>query len=199
MAEWTIQPNGDGGNIKQWASTTNYASETANYIGNTNGAGFIERNIMIMDFSSLPAGATITSAILGYYRLSTLGNQTIYASRVVRADVATGQMTWTIYKTSNNWATAGCGNTSTDYTTTNQASVSVTDGGTGWMNLTVTDMVKYAQANTSQIIIFRLHSGNEDSAQNYVRVYTGKRTTASERPKLVITYSVSGRPIAMLF
>lgn len=64
---------------------------------------------------SIPAGSTITSATLALITSADRSDnqRTLSVIRVLRDWVA-NQATQNIYKTSNNWGTAGCSNTTTD-------------------------------------------------------------------------------------
>jgi hypothetical protein len=96
--------------------TTNYDTRTTLEVGEHNAAVDTFRAWIKPDFSSVPAGAVFSSAIL---KLTPVGDfsdnaRTMSAHRCLR-DVVSTQATWNIWKTSNNWGTAGCSNSTNDY------------------------------------------------------------------------------------
>lgn len=97
-------------------ATTNYATNTSLYVGEDNAATSTGRSWVKPDFSTIPAGATFLSAALNLTPiLDRITNaRTMRVHRCLR-DVVVAQATWNIWKTSNNWATAGASNSSSDY------------------------------------------------------------------------------------
>jgi hypothetical protein len=68
------------------------------------------------DFSDMPVGLTFSRAflLLTYQSDSSNNARTLSIHRCLRDVVAT-QATWNIWKTANNWGTAGASNSTTDY------------------------------------------------------------------------------------
>jgi hypothetical protein len=93
------------------------------FVGENNTNSDLWRSIIRIDWSSLPAGSTIVSAVLKMTpTLDRSGSdRTIYSRRVLRATVP-AQITWNVYSTGNNWGTAGCSNSTTDYENTDLGS-----------------------------------------------------------------------------
>jgi len=94
--------------------TTNYDTSLILEIGGA--LGYISRTWAKPDFSSISAGATFISAYMSIFPTADFSSnaRTMYAHRCLR-DVVSNQATWNIWKTSNNWGTAGCSNATTDY------------------------------------------------------------------------------------
>jgi hypothetical protein len=98
------------------AATKNYATNTSWYVGDSNASAAIGRAWGKPDFSSIPANATFLSSIFHPTPIADLTSnaRTMRMHRCLR-DVVANQATWNIWKTSNNWGTAGASNNSTDY------------------------------------------------------------------------------------
>jgi len=97
-------------------ATTNYDSAVNMDIGENNAAVSTNRAWTKPAFTNIPTGATFSTA---YFRLTPYTDvssnaRTLYAHRCLR-DVVSTQTTWNIWKTSNNWGTAGGSNATTDY------------------------------------------------------------------------------------
>jgi len=152
-------------------------------------AGANRKSLLAFNFSALvPAGATITVATLKLNCYTYAASRTLTVQRLLRTDWVEMQSTWNIFKTSSNWGTAGALNATTDFTTTDAATTSLT--GTGWLNWDVTNQVKTAFASVGGIAHFVLsESGGADGVVNqyHAREYT---TNTALRPQLYIEYTV---------
>jgi hypothetical protein len=98
-------------------TTVNYSTSTVMYVGEAAGyAACTRKSLLKPDFSLIPAGRLFASAILKITPTVdyTSNVRTMRAYRCLRA-VVYAQATWVIYSTGNNWGTAGCSNSSTDY------------------------------------------------------------------------------------
>lgn len=109
----TIQPSAaEGGldtQIYALAPTTNYGTNTNLTIGENNSlVGAIMRTLIKFDLSSIPAGATVQSAMLSLYCITDISSST-GTWRVYRQkkDWVYNQVTWNVYSTGNSWTTAG--------------------------------------------------------------------------------------------
>ena len=96
--------------------TLNRSTETEIYIGEWNAGTQTGRTWIIPDFSGIPAGKTFLTATLKLTPVIDLSSnaRTVSAHRCLR-DVVNDQATWNIWKTGNNWGTAGASNSTTDY------------------------------------------------------------------------------------
>lgn len=96
--------------------TTNYGSDVNFQIGEFNAGVNTGRALLKPDFSVIPAGNTIISAILKLTPIADFSDnaRTLRVYRCLRNWVEL-QATWNIFSTGNAWATAGCGNNATDY------------------------------------------------------------------------------------
>lgn len=122
---WT-QPTGTRGydtRINSNTATTNYGNGTLLYAGETNGAVATSRTLIrFNDLTNLPRRAVIDSAILWLCIQDDASSnaRTYEVYRVIRnwvaGDGSAGSgATWNTYDGTNNWSTAGCGNSTTDY------------------------------------------------------------------------------------
>jgi hypothetical protein len=193
----TIQPSSKDNFIYSGTATTNYG--TLAYVQTYTNVGAVPQRPLI-EFvpnwgTDPPAGATISNATLYlyYYDVGLLDpvGRTINCYRLLRTDWHETQSTWNIYKTSNNWTTAGAGSDGNDYTTTNMASA-VIPASYGWMSWDVTEQVKTAQTGSINVE-FELRDSVENSATAYYPSWYSKdyTTDTTKCPKLIITYTTS--------
>jgi len=137
MAQVTLNPTADT-RIRSDQPTTNEGGSGTWEVGKFNALNSVSRGLMKFDLSSIPS--TITSVTLRIYDDGTdLGSNTrtlrIYRSK--RAWTELGA-TWNTYDGSNNWTTAGSGDTTNDYDNTEVGNVSMP--GTevvGWNDITL--------------------------------------------------------------
>lgn len=105
----SLQPSEADANdtfMSTFAATTNYATNGVIRIGGV--SGHVWRGLIKFDLSSIPAGASITSATLSLYAVvdNSENARTFRVYRSKRAWVE-DQATQNIYSTGNNWQTAG--------------------------------------------------------------------------------------------
>jgi hypothetical protein len=184
----TVQGSGIDNSIFQGAATTNYGTDTKLALSGSSSA--IEHILVNMSLSELPVGATITTATFSLYYYAYLLSYdpngvtlTLYKCR--RADWHGTQSTWNIYKTSNNWGTAGASNTTTDIDTSKTATANF-GAGYGWLNFNVKAIVEDAVANSVNFNIRGSIASGDYVAYLYSREYA---TDTTLRPKLVIEYT----------
>jgi len=178
--------------IYENSPTTNYGSQTLFNV--FTGADFIMRSIIEFDLSFVPEGATISSASLDLYYYNYWGDdmvgRTLRMHRLRRADWEELQATYNIYKTGNNWGTAGAAHTTTDIDTSFTID-EVVPASYGWMNWDGAPMLSLVQdaiANRNDKLIVRLYDNSAAiyrGARFYSREYTGN---TSRRPTIVIDY-----------
>jgi hypothetical protein len=148
----------------------------------------------ILDFSSLPTGVVISSAIwynkCNYWNTDAPNNSNILIQRTTR--IFTSGITFNSYNGTNGWTTPG-GDVTTDYQATHPCPALY-----GWADTNITDMVKYARDNTSKILYMR-HSGDNSAGRIAVGYYTYNDATEANRPYLEITYSLPSAPQILMF
>ncbi len=188
----TVQPSAADTYIRDGSSSgNNHGAQTSIWLKNSI-VGFNRRGILDFDFSALDDTAVIESAYLDlYYFDNSIGvdpvGETVEVNRLTRTDWVEGEVTWNNYKNGSSWTTAGG-----DFTVTDQATV-VMPAAFGWVRWTVTEQVKFAQTNTSEIVNLLVKFVSSASTNVGARFYTKEFTTdPSKQPKLIINYSDSG-------
>lgn len=103
-------------NLESLNPTTNFSSNNYFGAGNRTVPNNTMRAWIKPDFSDMPVGLTFSRAflLLTYQSDSSNNARTLSIHRCLRDVVAT-QATWNIWKTANNWGTAGASNSTTDY------------------------------------------------------------------------------------
>ena len=176
--------------LSQLNATSNYST---NDILTSRNWTYINNFIAEFDISSIPTGATITSASFDlYYYAWDTGNpsgRTIRVSLLRRTDWVNAQATWNIYKTGSDWGTAGAGDSSTDINTDYTADSDI-PGSTGdWQHWNIKSLVEYQISQSISVVGVRGHTTS--SSLNYSPMYRSiyYSTDTSQRPKLVIEYA----------
>lgn len=94
-------------------ATTNNGTGVGIQVGR-NFVGNVFRGLLEFNVNDIPNGSTITAASLTI-NITVVNSPTKHTMcRLRRADWSETQSTWNIYKTSNNWSTAGAANTTND-------------------------------------------------------------------------------------
>jgi len=201
-AGWTLdptlvlQPDGTDGVdavILESTPTTNYGTNVALAFGNNGGA--IYRSLIQFNVSSIPATATAVSATLsiwisaGYGAVT--GSPTLH--RVLRAWTEAGA-TWNTCDGANNWGTAGCANTTSDREATTLGTQSIPNtaiaGDKFDFVLTaalVQDWWDGGLTNNGMLLKGPTETG---TSNDLWAVCSSDHTTAAQRPKLVIDYTL---------
>jgi len=179
----TIQPSNIDAYISEGAPNTNYG--TTEYLIVYPGGG-IDRSLLKFDFTSLPTGATITTATLNLYYYAATGNptgRTVWAYELTTTGWTEAGVTWNKYDGTNAWSAAGG-----DYTTTNGASL-VCPASYGWMSWNVLALAQHFQSTHGEVAHFLMKDGTEDGAGAGPDFSSNNYGTSSLRPKLIITYT----------
>ena len=190
--------------LRASSPTTNYNTVTALGVGEYTGAdNWILRAIVQPDFGSIPAGVTITAAMLKMTPIADYSNyaRTMYAHRVLR-DTVFNQCTWNIWKTSNNWGTAGCSDSTNDYdgavvlgSATQPASPTLNSALSFTMSLDATEMQKFYDGTyTNNGIVLFVDTQLDDG----IAYASTNHATSSYRPILTIDYTEAGNVGAAL-
>ncbi len=169
------------------SSNTNYGAKTSVQI-KTAMISFQRRAIFRFDFSGLDDRAEISSAYLEmYYSNNVIGNdpvgETIEVNRVTKKDWVEEEVTWDVYKNSTAWFMRGG-----DYTTVDQATAIMPDG-FGWVRWAVTDLVKYAQSNSAEVLDVLVKFAPTSTPNSAARFCSSNFEDSSKRPKLTIHYT----------
>jgi hypothetical protein len=203
----TLQPDGTNGIdtcLQANAATYNYGIATLMYAGRGVAASYIRHSLLKFDISSLPAGVSVSSAIVSL-RAGTgrEGAVTDFHRMLVSwfegvkngaaPDANQDGSTWNLRNANGSvaWGAAG-GQSGTDYAATATASVATPDSSTTY-DFDVTADVQAWVAGTAQNYGWLIRGNNEvdNNLQQYFA--SSDNSTTSSRPKLVITYT-SGNP-----
>lgn len=190
----TLYPTFDT-KMRSAAPTTVYASLT--YLDAGDNIATVTRTLIIFDLSSIPSGATITSAVLSlywYYPAETARtNNTVVGVYRPAAWVA-GYACWTNRILNTAWSHAGgdwWDSANSSQGTTPYASVTFTNStvpDNAYHNWTVTTLVQAYVSGTYTNTGFLLKASSE--SDNYIAFYSNDYTDTTKRPKLVISYTV---------
>ncbi len=154
--------------------------------------GFERRGILSFDFSALDDSAVIESAFLDlYYFNNSIGSdpigQTVEVNRLTQPGWVEGEATWDDYMTGTPWTTAGG-----DFTTVDQATT-VMPAAFGFVRWVVTEQVKHAQSNTSEIAHMLVKVSESAPLNSAARFYSKEFVTdPSQQPKLIINFTTNG-------
>jgi len=193
-------------NLNSANPTSNYGASVEMQVGEWNAGTAVARGLIKWDLSSIPANATIVSAILSLYVKTDLSSntRTLRAYRVLRNwtegnSVAEYNATWNEYTTDSAWGTAGCGNTTSDREATDIGSVSVlhneSTGTEKQISLTASKVQEWINGTLTNNGVLLQVDTETDDLWSYD---THEGTTANLRPKLVITYTVPSGFFALL-
>ncbi len=170
--------------ITQAATTTNYGTFERMVVTGY-GSGNYQRGILKFDVSSIPAGTTITGAVLSlysYYPAQTKGTTGAYGVYPVTRAWSDSQTTWNNATTSVAWTTAGGDFSATpDATSPKQGTAAMC-----WYPWDVTARVQ-AWINTPAGNLGWLVKCTDESKSNQDYFYQADTANASLRPKLVIS------------
>ena len=184
MPTVTLNPTKDT-LLMEYSPTTNFGSSQLF----TTGVSANKKNRAVLEFDGTTiSGKGIDSAILslyGYYVITGAETHTIECFKMTQPTWVEAQATWNIYKTSNNWTTAGG-----DYVTTAPAgstSAAPPIGG-GWITFDISAIVQDA-ADLAINILLLIKDNNETTDATGIN-YRSKEyvADATKIPKLEITY-----------
>lgn len=190
MTTLILQPNDTDALLAEQDPTGNYGSNSSQVVA-ISPVPYKWNTIFKVEIVGLPSSAIVSAATLEQYYYSLGGapaGNTISVDRLRRYDWVESEATWNIYKTGNNWGTAGALNATTDYDSTNRANA-IVPAGYGWMSWNILNHVTDAIANRSNILNFliRMTTGADwDKVRLYSEDYVGDTSLC---PKVTITYT----------
>ena len=194
-ADQSTFQTGDDNYLDGANTTTNQGGAAGLTIkdGNDN---FTRIPVLRFDISSIPANATVTAVKLDVVSTGNYSGTTHYLYDLLRTDWVELESTWTIYKTSNNWTTAGCRSDGNDMTGTFgtgtgdiavlTAASFVTDG--TYTFSTNSGFVANIQANLGGSVNFVMHETTNNNV--FVQYKSFDHVTAGHRPLLTVDYTV---------
>jgi len=180
-----VQP--DTADILLMKSDPDTSFHNLTYIAAARPSNFdLYHSLLKFNFSALTAGANISSAVLGlnYYAdngASPAGEQ-LDVRRITQTAWTTGG-TWNKYDGTHAWTTLGG-----DYTDTDGGSV-LMPASFGVVNIDITNLIKYCQANTAKIANLLIKWHDETSVASWISSkFDGLRGTIT--PILTIIYTL---------
>lgn len=183
----TIQPSTADTFLSEANPTTNYCNDVS--IQSSPGYPPRLRSPFSFDFSAVvPAGATVTKAILSLYSWAYTTGRTLTVFRLLRTDWVELEATWNQFKAGSAWVAAGALGVESDYTVTDLA-IAASPSVAAWVTWDVTNQVKTARDTVGGVAHFLLadtmnissSATNTFRSRNYV-------TDPTLRPKLYIEY-----------
>ena len=197
MSTLTLQPDDTTGVdtfLDITAATTNYATDVRLGSGEHNASsGFIWRSLIKFDLSSIPADATITSAILSLWTKTDLSSTTSthYLYRVLKNWVE-AEANWNRASTALAWGTAGCNNaTDKESTEIGSTSVSATESVNTEIQFSL-DVTKVQEWVSGAVANYGMLLRTTTELNDMWLWHSSSGTTAAYRPKLVVEYTVGG-------
>ncbi len=195
MTTLVLQPDETSGvdtYLDNGETTTNYGTEVRISAGEDNTVARIYRTLIKFDLSSIPSNATITSATLSLtIELDRSSNARDFKLYRVLRDWVEAQATWNIWKTSNNWSTAGCGSDGNDadlttaWATTN---FSATETGVKSFSINTTEFTKFINGTYSNYGWLIKADTESDDAYTF---HSSSAGTAGNRPYLTVVYEAN--------
>lgn len=189
----TLQPDGTAGKdcVINRDLPTSPSDNIALNVGEHNAAVQLLRGLIQFDLSSIPAGSAIISATLSLW-LNVENSSNSRTMRLFRSkrDWVESQATWNQYSTGNNWQTAGgFGANDAEQTDVGSRSFSASESN-GEKQFTLTPGGIQGMITgggfTNRGWLIKVDTENADQ----YRFRSSDYTTASERPKIVIVYSL---------
>ncbi len=210
MAILTIQATNDTDGVDTYLlsgnPTVNYSTNTYIDIGKKSSNGWYNHSLIYWDLSSIPPASLINSVVISLYIYANDANgaNTYEVLRCLR-DWVEAQATWNIWKTSNNWATAGAVTNASDCDLTLMGtSVSVAVGPAAGTEYTCTfgayglQEVKKITDGTYTNYGFAFRQTNEAGLADAHGWCSSGHATQTYHPKIVIDYSPPSSPGLMI-
>lgn len=201
MTTLTLQPNETDGydtSLSQINPNTNYGGDALLYIGESNVATNKRRGLIKFDLSSIPSNAIISSVVLSLWVVADVSsNARDYKLYRVLRDWVETQATWNIWKTSNNWTTAGCGSDGNDADlstvwATCSFTATETDNTEKQFVLDATGLAEFTKWVDGTNPNYGWLIKPDTELNDGYNMDSSSSATAEQRPKLVVTYTAGG-------
>ena len=143
--------------------------------------------ILRFDFTDIPGGQRIDTAVLGLWCFSDPGaSQVLYARHLESVGNAftEGGSTWDTYDGTNVWDSGDFSDS--DMTTANQGSDTSTGVNDHWFYFSIKDMVQHAYDNHAKILEVAITT-DDDSEERFL--FDSKEEPGGNAPELELTYS----------
>jgi hypothetical protein len=181
--------------------SSNWGAELDAYVGVTNEATKVFRTIMAFNLDDIPPGAVITNCRLTVNIIQRTNPTAGHVRRLCGEHWLDGsgqsesQATWSNWRTGTPWGAAGASSTAScsaggDYTTTNEVPYTP-PAGTGLFTFpNLATLCQDAVALRGGWLRLRISQNSEAAPSNLIKFETSDAATPSNRPKLVVTWSL---------
>jgi hypothetical protein len=174
-------------------ATTNYGTNAQLSLGQTSS---VQKRTSWVRFSSVtfphPPIASVSNVVLTLYSAAEglSANRTVYVYLNLR-DWVEGQATWNIFKTSNNWGTAGARNSTTDYNSSllGSATVSGTIAANAAVAITLDNTLFLEYINNQATYPGGFEILLTETGSDYWNPHSNDAATSTYRPKLTFDYT----------
>lgn len=166
--------------------------------GTESGVDYGKKPILQFDVtwgSTVPTGATITSAVLHLYYYSghsSLAGNAIYADRMLRTGWQEQYTTWNNYDFLSTWHTEGAAGVEYDYTSAGSVAASLPSATGTWVTWAITTQVQWAQSNSEDVfvLVHRDDAWDDGAWWGYDASFASKEASGTTYdPYLTITYT----------
>lgn len=181
--------------VHEGSATTNFGSSTTIEIGKYGAGDHRHSLISFTGISSLPSSLTVTSAIISLYLTSQKNAATDVTAKRVLRDWVEAEATWTIWKTANNWTTAGGLSDGNDRSATvsDTASIANTIGLYYDFNDAAQIRADVEDFADGTLTNYGWHFERTDAANDSTwRVFASSEGTDGQRPYLTVIYTATG-------
>jgi hypothetical protein len=187
-------------NLRLSTATTNYGTDPSLYIGLTNAADKVYRSVLAFQLSGVPAGAVVTACQLTVNVTQRTSPTAGHVRRLCGEHWLDGdgqseaQATWNSWRSGAAWGAAGAGATGAcaagaDYTITDEVAYTP-PAGTGLFTFPdLTALCQDALAQRGGWLRLRISQDAETTQGNLLRLDSSDASTATNRPKLAVTWS----------
>jgi hypothetical protein len=187
-------------NIRLSTPTTSYGTDPSLYVGVTNASDKVYRTMMAFNLSDIPAGATISACRLAVNVTQRTSPTAGHVRRLCGEHWLDGdgqseaQATWNTWTSGVPWTVAGAGSTAGcaaggDYTTTDEVAYTPPAGTGPFTFPDLSVLCQDALANRGGWLRLRISQDAESTQSNLIRFDSSDASTATNRPKLSVTWS----------
>ena len=187
---------------RQDQPTTNFGTNVTNTVGVGNAANKIFHTWHEFNISDIPASSTITGCTLKVSASNIITPTAGHITKVCSQHWLDGdgqgeaQATWNVWKTVNNWTTAGGTSTAAcgaggDITTTNQVAYTPPTVNGTYSFPDMTALCQDALTNESGHLRIMLKQDSEVTVSNAFDYKTSDTSTSTSRPLLTVTFTLA--------
>ena len=185
--------------VRLSAATTNSGADVDLYVGVTNGTTKVYRTLLAFDLSGIPAGATVTACTLTVNVTQRTSPTAGHVRRLCGEHWLDGdgqgeaQATWSQWRSGQPWGGAGAASTAAcaaggDYTTAGEIAYTPPAGVGLFTFPALTALCQDAITTRGGWLRLRISQDAEAQTGNVIRFDSSDATSATNRPKLAVTW-----------